>query len=83
MISTIEAGRAFLVEADAPYLIDSELNEAVEQARQYAMDDGRSGILVTRLGHSTFTVAVSGEVPFGQTLERQGPPAKDVAAAAG
>lgn len=71
MISTIEAGRTFLVEADAPHLIDAELNEAVEQARQYAVAGGRCGILVTRMGHTTFTVAVSEDVPFGQTYERQ------------
>lgn len=72
MISTIEAGRTFIVEADDPHLIDAELNDAVEQARQHAMEEGRCGILVTRLGHTTFTVAVSEDVPFGQTRERQG-----------
>lgn len=74
MISTIEVGRTFFVEATDPRLIDAELNTAVEQARQHAMEEGTSGILVTRLGHTTFTVAVSGDVPFGQTHERQGPP---------
>ncbi|MFF1384286.1 hypothetical protein ACFVWT_12050 [Arthrobacter sp. NPDC058288] len=73
MISAIEVGRTLLVEAADPRLIDEELNAAVEQARQHAMEEGTSGILVTRLGHTTFTVAVSADVPFGQTHERQGP----------
>ncbi|MEO5318729.1 hypothetical protein PV761_09105 [Arthrobacter sp. CC3] len=74
MISTIEAGRTFFVEATDPRLIDAELSTAVEQARQHAMQEGRCGILVTRLGNTTFTVAVSEDVPFGETLERQAPP---------
>ncbi|KQR62719.1 hypothetical protein ASF98_14100 [Arthrobacter sp. Leaf337] len=73
MIRTIEAGRTYFVESTDPRLIDTELSAAVEQARQHAMEEGRCGILVTRLGHTTFTVAVSEDVPFGETLERQGP----------
>jgi hypothetical protein len=73
MISTIEVGRTFFVEGNDPHLIEADLNAAVEQARQHAMEEGRHGILVTRHGHTTFTVAVSEDVPFGQTQERQGP----------
>jgi hypothetical protein len=73
MISTIEVGRTFFVEGNDPHIIEADLNAAVEQARQHAMEGGRHGILVTRHGHTTFTVAVSEDVPFGQTQERQGP----------
>lgn len=72
MISTIEAGRTFLVEADAPHEIDRDLNAAVDAALLHAIQDGSQGILVTRHGHSTFTVAVSSKVPYGQTMEEDG-----------
>lgn len=73
MISTVEAGRAFFVEANDPRLIDEELNTAVEAAIQQAMEERRYGILVTRHGHTSFTVAVSAKVPYGQTLEENAP----------
>lgn len=47
MISTIEAGRTFFVEANEPHEIEQELNAAVDAARQHAMKDGSQGILVT------------------------------------
>lgn len=52
MISTIEPGRTYFVEVNKPHLIDKDLNEAVDLALEYAMKEGRYGILVTRHGHS-------------------------------
>lgn len=73
MISTIEAGRSFFVEATEPRLIEDDLNSAVDAALLHAMKEARHGILVTRHGHTTFTVAISARVPYGQTLEEDGP----------
>lgn len=75
MISPIEAGRAYFVEAHEPHLIEADLGAAVDAALEYAMREGRCGILVTRHGLTTFTVAVSDQVPFGQTMEENGPAA--------
>ena len=73
MISPIEAGRAYFVEANEPRLIEKDLNAAVDEALEDAMTGGRHGILVTRRGHTTFTVEVSDEVPYGQTKKENGP----------
>lgn len=69
MMSTLEAGCAFYIEADDPRLIEEELNKAEDAAIQQARKDGRRGILVTRHGSTAFTVALSDRVPYGQTLE--------------
>lgn len=50
--------------------MDRELDSAVQIAREHAMLDGRRGILVTRHGAESFTVAVSEHVPFGLTQEK-------------
>lgn len=73
MISTMDGGRVFLVETDDAHRLDEDLNAAVEAALQFATKEGRHGILVTRHGHTTFTVAVSGKVPYGQTWEEISP----------
>jgi hypothetical protein len=69
MIMTIKAGSAYHVTGDKPQSIQEDLNSAVELARHQAMQDGRHGILVTRLGPGSFTVALSAEVPYGVTQE--------------
>lgn len=51
--------------------MESRLDEAVAIARTRAMHEGRQGILVTRNGFGSFTVALSDAVPFGLTLEHQ------------
>jgi hypothetical protein len=51
--------------------MDQQLDEAVSFVRAQAMHERRRGILVTRNGHDSFTVALSGTVPFGMTRERQ------------
>ncbi|MFF2029158.1 hypothetical protein [Arthrobacter sp. NPDC058192] len=58
------------IEAENAALLADELEAAVRVARSRAMQDCRHGILVTRHSHTLFTVAVSGEVPFGLTVER-------------
>ncbi|NKX56580.1 hypothetical protein [Arthrobacter mobilis] len=50
--------------------VQRQLESAAEEARRAAMADKRHGILVTRHRPDTFTVAVSPEVPFGMTYER-------------
>lgn len=54
-----------------PARLESDLNTAVALAQDKALLGGRSGVLVTRHSYTRFTVAVSGEVPFGITQERQ------------
>lgn len=51
--------------------MERQLDEAVASARMKAMTEGLRGILVTRLGFDTFSVALSDDVPFGQTRESQ------------
>ena len=54
-----------------PRTVENDLNTAVDMAREHAMQEGRHGILVTQHGYSSYTVAVSRDVPFGQTHERR------------
>ncbi|HKU31320.1 MAG TPA: hypothetical protein VJQ60_12590 [Arthrobacter sp.] len=46
-----------------------ELDRAVEFALKHAFES-RRGVLVTRHGFTFYTVAVSQDVPFGETRER-------------
>lgn len=50
--------------------METELEAAVSRARETAVKE-QAGILVTRNGPTTFTVEVSGEVPYGLTEEQQ------------
>ncbi|WP_208786739.1 hypothetical protein [[Micrococcus luteus] ATCC 49442] len=69
MITTVQAGSAWHVKGDNPRSIQEDLSSAVEIARQQAMKNGQHGILVTRLGPGSFTVALSTKVPYGTTQE--------------
>jgi hypothetical protein len=69
MITTTATGRTYHVTGHNPQLIEDDLNLAVELARQQAMEEGRHGVLVTRLEPGSFTVAVSADVPYGITRE--------------
>jgi hypothetical protein len=71
VITSTETGRIFRVTGDTPRLVSEDLNAAVDLAQEHAMGEGKHGVLVTRHGPSSFTVAVSGEVPYGITLERE------------
>ncbi|GGI76458.1 hypothetical protein [Pseudarthrobacter scleromae] len=51
--------------------MDSELDAAVTAAKARALAGKSHGILVTRHGVDTFTVALSEAVPFGLTREQQ------------
>ena len=57
--------------------LENDLNAAVEIAREHAMKEPRNGILVTQHGYTSYTVAVSRDVPYGQTHERREEPAAD------
>ena len=54
--------------------LEFDLNAAVDIAREHAMTEGRHGILVTQHGYTRYTVAVSRDVPYGQTHERRQQP---------
>ncbi|VXB78116.1 conserved hypothetical protein [Arthrobacter sp. 9AX] len=55
------------------HTVENDLNAAVDMVRQYAMQEGRHGIMVTQHGYTSYTVAVSRDVPYGQTHERREP----------
>ena len=59
------------VTADTPTLIGERLDAAEHLARQQALGKGTHGVLVTRHGTTSFTVALSADVPYGITLERE------------
>lgn len=58
------------VTAKDPASLEKDLNAAVEIARTSAMNHGY-GIWVTQHGFTSYTVAVSPDVPFGLTRERR------------
>lgn len=51
--------------------LENDLNTAEAVAQNHAMQERDHGILVTRYNPTTYTVALSREVPFGQTHEHQ------------
>lgn len=50
--------------------MDGDLDAAVHAAAEIAAKDGTHGILVTRLGYTSFSVEVTADVPFGLVHER-------------
>ena len=54
-----------------PANIERQLNNAVDILKSKAQQESRRGILVTRLNHDSFTVALSDDVPFGLTREHR------------
>ena len=70
-VTISDSGPMYHVTADAPKLIGERLDAAEHLARQQALRKGTHGILVTRHGPTTFTVALSADVPYGVTLERE------------
>lgn len=71
VITTTETGRIYRVTGDKVRIVNADLNAAVELAQQRAIGEGKHGVLVTRHGPACFTVAVSAEVPYGVTQERE------------
>lgn len=57
------------ITASDPATIENDLNCAVDIALRHAMQERRHGVLVTQTGYTTYTVAVSREVPYGETHE--------------
>jgi hypothetical protein len=51
--------------------MERQLNNAVDVLKSKAQQERRRGILVTRLNHDSFTVALSDAVPFGLTREHR------------
>ena len=67
---TATTGHTYHVTADEPQLIAERLEAAERSAQERALREGNQGILVTRHGPTSFTVALSADVPYGITQER-------------
>lgn len=67
---TATTGPIYHVRADEPQLIAERLDAAEKLAQERALREGSHGILVTRHGPTSFTVALSADVPYGTTQER-------------
>lgn len=52
--------------------LQEQLETAHEEVQSLAISGRRHGVLITRHSHDTYTVAVSPEVPYGMTCEREG-----------
>lgn len=57
------------IEVASRYLLDEELDAAVQRLQEVALLTGTHGILVTRVGPGRYTAALSDQVPFGMTRE--------------
>jgi hypothetical protein len=69
MITAIEPGRNLRITGSSKSQIENELSTAVVLVRQRARE-ALHGILITRLGTGSYTVAVDPSVPYGITVER-------------
>ncbi len=63
------------ITAHDPDTVENDLNTAVEMAREHATRESLHGILVTQHSFTSYSVAVSRDVPYGQTHERRDLPA--------
>jgi len=70
MITVVDPGRYFHVMVDNGKDRDEEINEAVSRAHASSETLGWMGVMVTRHSPSVFTVALSENVPYGVTAER-------------
>jgi hypothetical protein len=59
------------ITAHDPGTIETELNAAVETVLTQAMRARSCGVLVTQHGYNRYTVALSPDVPYGQTHEHR------------
>jgi hypothetical protein len=57
------------IEVASRYLLDEELDAAVQRLQEAALLTGTHGILVTRVAPGRYTAALSDQVPFGMTHE--------------
>jgi hypothetical protein len=72
MTITKGTGPVYHVTGTQLHLIEKHLDSALERAVQQAIaSGGRHGILVSRDGPGSFTVALSDGVPYGMTRERE------------
>jgi hypothetical protein len=55
------------IQVDNRFMMDQEIDAAVEEVMQAALRSRTGGILVSRVADGRFTVAVSELVPFGYT----------------
>ena len=69
MITPIEPGQTLHVTGNSTSQIEDELSAAVVLLRHRARE-ARQGILITRLGPGTYTIACDSSVPCGVTDER-------------
>lgn len=53
--------------------LQEQLDTAHHAVRSLAVSGRRHGVLITRHGHDTYTLAVSPDVPYGMTYEREDP----------
>lgn len=67
---TATTGPIYHVTADEPQLIAERLDAAERLAQERAFREGRQGILVTRHAPTSFIVALSADIPYGTTQER-------------
>jgi hypothetical protein len=70
MITEIDT-QTLEITAQDPESVQNELSAAVIRARDRALSGGRQGILVTQHSFSSYTVAISPDVPYGESRERQ------------
>ena len=70
MITVIDPGRYFHVTIENGQLRDTELSTAVNMAHDDSYRHGWMGAMITRHSPTLFTVALSGQVPYGITAER-------------
>lgn len=70
MITVIEPGRYFHVTIENGQQRDADLSIAVDMAHIGSHHHGWMGVLITRHSPTLFTVALSGQVPYGTTAER-------------
>jgi len=71
MVDTIESLYLLEVRGEQPRQIREDLNGAVNRAVTHAMQIGHHGVLVTQHSYTFYTVALSKDVPFGQTKEQR------------
>jgi len=70
MITNSQPPKAFLVTGNTPTDINQHLATALAAARDEAIQEGQGGLLLTRSGPAQYTIAVSSDVPYGQTKEQ-------------
>ncbi|WP_139007345.1 hypothetical protein [Arthrobacter crystallopoietes] len=54
-------------------VLQEQLEGTHEEVRSFAVSDGRYGVLITRHRHDAYSLAVSPDVPYGMTYERDDP----------